>query len=137
MELALWRYFATYRDWGTDPDHIAGSVPPVFKSRIKKMLNMDRIPAMTPWEDLPEDQWIYYDHAGEGIGSEDRFSVVHVFLMGVALDLLNIGFKQSEVIFFLKHTRPVLENAFVQIHRKKDWLSPISGAGRQQRYYNH
>ena len=55
MELALWRYAVTSRQWGTD----GGSgvdlekVPMVFRSRVKKMLNMDRIPAITPWRDKP------------------------------------------------------------------------------------
>ena len=137
MEAALWRYFATYENWGGDWSGLTGSIPSVFTSRIKKMLNMDRIPGMTPWDGLPEDRWVFYDEPGEGTGSEDRFSAVHAFLMAVALDLLNIGLKQSEVIFFLKHTRTMLEGAFDRIHRRPGAIAPVMGSGRQLRFARH
>lgn len=137
MEMALWRYFATHRHWGADFEQIAEEVPSVFKSRIKKMLNMDRIPGLMPWEDLPDDRWIFYDQPQRGLGSEEHFSTLHVFLMGLALDLLNIGFKQSEVIYFLKHTRPTIGAAFDQIHRKKGWIAPVSDGSRQHPPHKH
>lgn len=137
MEAALWRYVATYKNWGNDWDGTAASIPSVFKSRIKKMLNMDHIPGMTPWDGLPDDRWVFYDEPGVGTGGEDRFSSVHAFLMAVALDLLNIGLKQSEVIFFLKHTRPMLERAFDRIHRRPGAIAPVMGSGRQLRFASH
>lgn len=148
MELALWRFAVTARECGADGK--AGvdlkKVPIVFRSRVKKMLNMDRIPAMTPWGSKPGDNsgglpgaegWIFFDQAGEGTGSEDRFSTLHVFLMGVALDLMNIGLKQSEIVFFLKHARPVLQKAFDQIHRRRAAIAPVSGSGRQRHLAKH
>ncbi len=161
MELALWRYAVTSREWGADGGLDIEKVPMVFRSRVKKMLNMDRIPAITPWGNKPGDNprglpegsprlprpgvgvpgnpggWIFFDQAGEGTGSEDRFSTLHVFLMGVALDLMNIGLKQSEIVFFLKHTRPALQNAFDQIHRRRAGIAPVSGSGRQKHLAKH
>jgi len=87
---------------------------------------MDRIPGMTPWEDL-DDRWAFYDEPGQGTGSEELFSTVHVYLMGMAIELLNIGLKQSEVIFFLKHMRPTLEEVFKSIHSRNS-QAPFSGA---------
>ena len=161
MELALWRYAVTSRQWGADggPGLDIEKVPMVFRSRVKKMLNMDRIPAITPWRSKPGGKkeglskdiqrklpgpragvpggWVFFDQAGEGTGSEDRFSTLHVFLMGVALDLMNIGLKQAEIVFFLKHTRPVLQNAFDQIHRRRAGIAPVSGSGRQKHLAKH
>ncbi len=137
MEAALWRYVVTYKNWGGDWEGRAASIPSVFRSRIKKMLNIDRIPEMTPSAGFPEDRWVFYDEPGEGTGSEDRFSAVHAFLMAVALDLLNIGLKQSEVMFFLKHTRPMLEGAFDRIHRRPGAIAPVTGSGRQRRFAKH
>ncbi|MCC7146100.1 MAG: hypothetical protein IT443_06610 [Phycisphaeraceae bacterium] len=136
MEAALWRYAVTLRHWGGDPDHLAGRVPQVFRSRIKKMLNMDRDASLTPWKDL-DDKWAFYDQPGAGTGSEERFSNVHVFMMSLALDLLDIGLKQSEVIFFLKHTRPALQAAYDQIHRRTGCIAPVSGSSRQRRLARH
>ena len=136
LETALWRHAVTFRHWGADPDGLVSRIPSIFRSRIKKMLNLDRIPEMTPWEDLG-DQWAFYDDSAEGTGSEERFSVVHVFLMGTALNLLDIGLKQSEVIFFLKHLRPDLEVAFEEVHRRHGSTPPVSESGRQKRFAKH
>ena len=97
----------------------------MFKSRIKKMLNLDRIPSMTPWAEL-DGEWAFYDESGLGTGSEERFSIVHVLMMYLGIELLNTGLKQSEAIFFLKHMRPLLEEQFELIHEKENATPPIS-----------
>ena len=91
IEAALWRYVVTARNWGADFDGLTANIPTVFRSRIKKLLNMDRIPALTPWGQPKDDKWAFYDSPGEGLGSEDRFSTEHAFLIGIALDLVNEG----------------------------------------------
>lgn len=136
MEIALWRHAVTFRHWGADSDNLVSRIPAVFKSRIKKMLNLDRIPGMTPWEDM-DDRWAFYDDPGKGTGREDRFSTSHVFLMGIALGLLDIGLKQSEVIFFLKHMRSTLQGAFDQIHKRAGAIPPVSDTGRNRRFAKH
>ena len=45
---ALWRYVATAPNWGADFDGRTARRPDLFESRIKKMLNLDRIPDMLP-----------------------------------------------------------------------------------------
>ena len=132
MEAALWRYAVTARNWGADSDRLASTIPPVFRSRIKKLLNMDRIPGLTPWGQEDEKIWAFYDEPGEGTGSEDRFSTLHAFLLGIGRDLVNEGLKQSEVVFFLRHLREKLEAAFEQIHRRPGAKAPVSGSGRQR-----
>lgn len=132
MEYALWRYYATYKNRGADPDRLTTSLPSVFTSRIKKMLNMDRIPKLTAWETKLEDQWAFYDSAGEGTGSEEQFSVLHAFMMGLALDLLNDGMKHSDAIFLLKHERPRMQKIFDEIYNCKGVVAPVNGTMRQR-----
>src|SRR5882762_5302910 len=131
MEAALWRYAVTAPNWGGDWSKLAQKMPAVFRSRIKKLLNMDRIPGLTPWGQEDEKIWAFYDSPGEGAGSEERFSTQHAFLMGIGLDLVNEGLKQSEVVYFLRHLREKLEAAFDQIHRRPGAIAPVSGSDRQ------
>lgn len=131
VEHALWRHIVTHKDWGTDPNKLVDRMPQVFRSRVKKLLNLDRIPDMTPWPDLLKDIWAFYDGPPQGTGSEERFSTVHVFVLGIALDLLNVGLKQSEVIFFVKHAREFLEKALIEIHNETDWIAPVHRTTRQ------
>ena len=111
-EAALWRYVTTAPNWGADWDGLASATPSVFRSRIKKLLNRDRSPDQLSLTEEQEGKWAFYDTPGEGIGSETRFSTRHVYLMGIGLDLINAGLKQSEVVFFLRDTRLTLEAAF-------------------------
>ncbi len=115
MEDALWRFAVTARYWGEDPNKSALQVPAVFRSRVKKLLNMDRIPEFRPWKDAGKDQWAFYDGPGEGPGSDDTYRTEHVFVMGVGLDLLSEGLKPSEIVFVLRHVREKLERAYRQI----------------------
>lgn len=135
MEFALWRYYATYKNGGADPEGLTTSIPSVFKSRVKKMLNMDRIPKLTRWEAGLEDQWAFYEAAGEGTGSEEHFSVFHAFMMGLALDLLNDGMKHSDAIFLLKHDRPRIQKIFDEIYKIKDAVAPVNGTMRRSFRY--
>lgn len=128
MTEALWRYAVTAPHWGSDPNRLADQVPKVFQSRVKKMLNLDRIPGMTPWDGLDE-TWAFYEEPGQGVGREELFSTFHVFMMSLAIELLNIGIKQSEAIFFLKHMKPTLLKQFRGIQKTID-TAPVSGSNR-------
>ena len=112
MEDALWRFAVTARDWGSDQNEFASKVPAVFRSRVKKLLDMDRIPELRPWKLAGKDQWAFYDGAGDGSGSDQTFRTEHVFVMGVGLDLLSQGLKPSEIVFVLRHIRAELECLF-------------------------
>lgn len=131
MANALWRYTATAPHWGADPENFANKMPQVFQSRVKKFLNLDRIPGMTPWVGL-DGLWAFYERPGQGVGREDLFSTFHVFMMSLAIALLNIGIKQSEVIFFLKHMKPVLLERFRSIHKHLE-RAPVSRGDRSLR----
>jgi len=136
-EAALWRYIATQREWGHDRDDLASDIPQVFRSRIKKLLNMDRIPGLVPWFEPDQDLWAFFDGPKEAKArrSEDLFRTGDVFLMGIGLDLINVGIKQPEVVFFLRHTREVLLAAFDQLHNRPGARAPVSEGDRQLRLF--
>lgn len=92
---------------------------------------------MAPTLDMPKDQWAFYDEPGGGAGTEERFSTMHVFLLGIALDLLDLGLKQGEIIFVLKHCRPTLKKQFDEILSIPNAVAPIHGTGRQTMWHKH
>lgn len=133
LDPVLWKYLAASRNWGAiGPEHADG-IPSRFRSRVKKLLNLDRVPGMVSWADFPEDRWAFYDNAAEGTGSEERFSPVHVFLLAIALDMVNLGLKQPDAVFILKSIRPPLEKAFLRIHKTRGVYAQVSDTKRQPR----
>lgn len=133
----MWRFSATHHSWGYDRDGRSSTIPRVFRSRIKKLLNMDRIPGLVPWFEDNADLWAFFDgpKSGRGSTSDDLFSTHHVFLMGIGLDLINEGIKQPEVVFFLRHKRELFLEALRQIHDRPGARAPVSGADRQRRLF--
>ncbi len=59
-------------------------------------------------------------------GAEAEYLAVDAFCLAIALDLLNAGFKQSEVVFLMRYLRPKLERRFAAL------LKPPSLIGRQR-----
>jgi len=138
VEAALWRYTATQRHWGHDTDGIGSRVPKIFKSRIKKLLDLDRVPGLVPWfEPDPGLQAFFDGRRDTGTRSDDLFSTGQAFLMGIGLDLINEGIKQPEVVFFLRHTRDTILAAFEQIHERPGARAPVSGGDRQLRHFEN
>lgn len=126
-EGALWRYFATYQNWGGDNTHSQQPPPKVFSSRVRKLLDLDRGFDRSKLGDAPAAEWAFYDTPGEGTGSKRPLSDFNVFLLAVALDMLNTGLKQSEILFFLRHTRETIKDEYRQI-RAQDLPAPVMGA---------
>ncbi|MEK6746147.1 MAG: hypothetical protein AABY33_03865 [Pseudomonadota bacterium] len=123
MEEALWKYICALPQWG-NTDHVP-EMPKVFKSRVKKLLNIDRASG------AEKNNWVFFESAGEGTGTQESYSDFHVFMMGIALYMLNIGFKQSEIIFFLQHTQQDIKKRYNQIRSSGD-VAPIWGANRSE-----
>ncbi|MCC7045987.1 MAG: hypothetical protein IT562_04675 [Alphaproteobacteria bacterium] len=101
IEEALWKVFAAGR--------VGGDAPRVFATRIKRLLELDRAPQPPSAGD-----YAFHDDPPRGLGVDTAFSELNVFCLAIGLDLLDIGFKQQEVVFLLKHIRPELEKQ----HRK-------------------
>ncbi len=64
--------------------------------------------------------------APESSSGESRYSGTDAFCLGVGLDLLDAGFKQSEVVFLMYYLRPHLETGF------RDLLNPPSLLSRSR-----
>lgn len=86
-------------------------IPQVFLTRIKRLLELDRAPLD---DDMPGAA--FSDSPTPlGKGNEALFSEFDVFCLAIGLDLLDLGFKQSEVVFLLRHIRPSLAKKHLRI----------------------
>ncbi len=108
-EWALWRLF----DAGV---YARRDMPAVFRTRIKKLLDIDRSGEM-PGQARSAAPLAFADEEPAGSGSEATFTVFDVFCLALALDLLDMGFKQAEIVFLLRHIREDLRPVFERIVR--------------------
>lgn len=102
VEEALWRYLSR--------DHGDKTPPPVFRTRIKRLLEIDR---STGTQD--DREMAFAISAPEGRGHEVRFTEFDVFCLGLGLLMLNAGFKQAEVVMLLQHIRGWLVGIWAEI----------------------
>lgn len=100
-EWALWKSFTFGRN-------SSGEAPKVFKTRVKRLLDVDRD---SDFADLSVPQPVRWSFVAppEEPGGEAGYSEVEVFCLAVGLDLMDAGFKQSEVVFLLRYLRHELE----------------------------
>jgi hypothetical protein len=101
---ALWSAFAA--------GSAVGPAPKAFTTRIKRLLEIDRQPSSENGT-----RYAFYSHGPEGLGVDTAFSDRDTFCLAIGLELLDVGFKQQEVVFLLQHTRPELERRFEAIQR--------------------
>jgi hypothetical protein len=107
-EEALWRYLSR--------DHAGRTPPPMFRTRIKRLLEIDRS------EGTQNDRTMAFsDTAPGGRGHEVRFTEFDVFCLGIGLLTLNAGFKQAEVVMLLQYIRGHLTDIWMDIQES----SPI------------
>ena len=103
VEDSLWAVFRI----GAAPQRVR----PAFRSRIKKLLDLDR----REQEGGVELPLVFNDARAEGQGQDVPFTSFHAFMLGLGLELWNSGLKQSTVIFFLRHSRETLEQQHARI----------------------
>ena len=101
VEWALWRSF-TIRRGASD------AVPQVFRTRIKRLLDVDRDADFAEASDPPPVRWSFVAPPEEA-GAEAAYAPVDVFCLAIGLDLLDAGFKQSEVVYLMRYLRSELE----------------------------
>ncbi len=119
MEWALWRSF-------TIGSFSAGEeVPKVFLTRIKRLLEIDRDLDLSGAEVPPEALYAFAPPPSDQSG-DTAYLPVDAFCLMTALDLLDAGFKQAEVVFLMRYLRPELERRFA------DLLKPPSLIGRRR-----
>lgn len=101
VEWALWRSFTIGRD-------ASDAVPQVFRTRVKRLLDVDRTSDFAEASDPPPVRWSFVAPPEEA-GAEAAYAPVDVFCLAIGLDLLDAGFKQSEVVYLMRYLRSELE----------------------------
>ncbi|WP_252259832.1 hypothetical protein [Erythrobacter aurantius] len=97
VEIAIWRAFSQ-----------APAQTPIkqtFAGRIRKLVDLDRAQPEVP----NGQRYAFHSVPPPGKGAEVRFTLADAFCLSIGLDLLDLGFKQSEVVFLLRHIRAQLE----------------------------
>ena len=102
VEWALWRFVTFLRDTG-EP------APKTFRTRIKRLLEIDRA------DHDDGSGFAFAETAPQGQGMDVVFTAFDAFALALALDLLDAGFKQSEVVFLMRHIRKDLQSEY-------DWI---------------
>ncbi len=124
VEWALWRSF-TIRSVAADKD-----VPQIFRTRIKRLLDIDRRLELGDAEVPPEAAYAFAPLPSAESG-EVAYRAVDAFCLAISLDLLDAGFKQAEIVFLMRYLRPKLEERFADI------LTPPSLINRQPHGAKH
>lgn len=91
-----------------------GSKHSRLPSRIKKLLDLDRTLAAETTRGTAR---AFTDHAGLKQGVDAAYTHFNVFCLALGLELLEAGFKQSEVVFWIRLTRRTLEEEYARILR--------------------
>ncbi len=112
VEWSLYRFAIFLRDAGDKP-------PKAFLTRIKRLLEIDRA-------DREEGgKFAFIEDAPQGQGVDVVFTAFDAFCLALALDLLDAGFKQSEVVFLMRHIRQDLREEY-------DWIMLNPPPARQR-----
>lgn len=117
VEWALWSSFARAR-------FNAGEVPQIFRTRIKRLLEIDRDLDLSDAEVPPEADYAFAPPPSAETG-DVAYRAVDTFCLSIALDLLDAGFKQAEIVFLMRYLRPELQKRFPNL------LAPPSLISRQ------
>lgn len=105
VEWALWRAFTLARSPGEGP-------PPIFRTRIKRLLDLDRELDASGFGAKPPCTFAFVQPAEGGSGIEAQYAPFDAFCLAIALDLLDVGFKQGEIVFLMRHLRDTLADWF-------------------------
>ncbi|MEQ1615275.1 MAG: hypothetical protein ABL904_21190 [Hyphomicrobiaceae bacterium] len=105
VEWALWRAFTLARSPGDGP-------PPIFRTRIKRLLDLDRDLDAAAFGATPPCDFAFVAPAEGGSGVEAQYTPFDAFCLAIALDLLDVGFKQGEIVFLMRHLRDTLADWF-------------------------
>jgi hypothetical protein len=121
VDWALWRSFTLAR-------FAAGeAVPKVFRTRIKRLLEIDRDLDLSDAEEPPEADYAFVPLPSVQ-GGDTAYRAVDIFCIAIGLDLLDAGFKQTEVVFLLRYLRAELDSHFPDLLGEPSLLG-----GRRQR----
>lgn len=111
IEWALWRSF---RSLGSRDD----GPPPIFKTRIKRLLDLDRELDDPQVAVKAPSEYAFVPSFEGGSGVEAAYEAADVFALALALDLLDIGFKQGEIVFVMRQLREVLDDWYPDLTKR-------------------
>lgn len=103
---ALWKYFTFYKEQTDHP-------PKVFLTRIKRLLELDRSPEVS--RTRRERSFAFINEDTEGQGTDVEYTPFNTACLAMGLELLDVGFKQHEIVFLLQHLRLDLEEHYLKI----------------------
>lgn len=105
LEQALWTVFGESNIATSNP-------PPLFCNRVKKLLDQDHVISSLPGVATLA---AFSEGADVGQGQDSSYSAFDTFCLGIALHLAGAGFKQSEIIQVVRHSRTALKAVYGQI----------------------
>jgi hypothetical protein len=107
VEWALWQLSTLDRPASEEPT-------PVFRNRIKRLLEIDRA-RLAKAGKKGKGPLAFSQDKPEGTGVDVAFSAYDAFILALGLDLLRMGFVQSEVVMLMNFLRLRLEQPFKQV----------------------
>ena len=110
VEWALWKFFSGDQWRDQQP-------PGVFRTRIKRLLELDKDMGQAEQTTGATNPFAFSSVPPEGRGVEIPFSSVDTLCIAFALDLLDAGFNQAEIVFLMRHIRSKLEKQHSRIMR--------------------
>ncbi|MBT5240111.1 MAG: hypothetical protein HOL61_05970 [Rhodospirillaceae bacterium] len=110
MESALWQCLTDGGNENIQPSRR-------FQTRTKRLIDLDRVSPLDDGSDKLPPAYAFIDSPPQGKGTETSFTSFNGFMLGIGLDLLDCGYKQSEIVFLLRHIRPGLEKVYHEILR--------------------
>lgn len=119
VEWALWR-------WMTESESTRGKLPSIFRTRIRRLLELDRM-RRRERDEVPAARFAFHDAPPHGSGVEVRYTTFNAFCIALGLELLDIGFKQAEIVYLLRHLRAGLLEKFEQTHHEPAAFAQASG----------
>ena len=105
---ALWQYF---RFVGEGP----ASPPPIFRTRIKRLLEVDRSQDALQAPEGSSVRYAFFDETPGGQGTDVNFTLFNAVCLAWGLELLDVGFKQGEIVFLLRYLRQGFQKEFTHI----------------------
>lgn len=85
-------------------------MPPEFATRLRRLLEIDRSNSEL-FVEAGADHYAFTDDAPGGKGFEAVFSPFDMMMLWLGLELVEMGFKQQEVVEQLRFARPLLKGA--------------------------
>jgi hypothetical protein len=112
-------------------DSAEQDAPVTFRARVKKLLDLDRQMYQQKLENEGRAALAFNDELAGGQGWDVPFAEFHVFMLGVALEMWNAGFKQAEIVDYLQRFRRPIKTKYEWVRKTGATVgamySPASG----------